>query len=307
MSPGSDAGSVAVVVVHHRHPGVEGTLAALAAQEPAPGRVLVVDSASGDGSASRLRAAGREVLEVPNRGYAAAANAGLRAVRSDQPSATLLLTHECELRPGALERLLSALWDDPGLGAVGPLLAWSDAPGRVWSAGGELRAGFRFEHRNQPEAVEAWTGRGTLPADWLDGACWLVRREALDEVGPLDERYFLYFEETDWFLRAAEAGWRFACVTGAVATQAGSGIPVELAVRNRLLLVRRRRPLRLPAEILAQLRRVGGFARHRDRRAALLPAARGLLAGVAGKGGPLPADRLRPRIDPEWREGFRLR
>lgn len=300
---------VGVVVCHHRNPAVVSTLSSLARQSLPPARVVVVDNASGPGWAERIRDAApwaEVVVAQANGGYAAGMNIGLRALAGEALDAVALATHEVELAPDALAVLAGRLAEAPAVGAVGPLLVWRSDAGRVWSAGGVLDpATWRLAHRNEPADAGSWRGAPPCEVDWLDGAFLLLRPDALERVGGLDERYFLYFEEVDLCVRIRRAGFRVECVPAAVAGQASAGVPVYLAARNRLLLVRRFAPARLPREA-AHLARVAVGHLVRGRRAAFGPALRGVRDGIFGRGGPPPTGALDVRLDPDWRSGLRL-
>jgi N-acetylglucosaminyl-diphospho-decaprenol L-rhamnosyltransferase len=182
------------------------------------GEVVVVDNASGDGSADMLRAEFPQVrlmANAQNVGFGAANNQAL--VESDAPF-VLFLNPDTEVRPEAIGRLLAFMQDRPRVACAGPRLLNPDGstqssrrafPGvatafvestilQRWFGG--LKALARFyraaQADNQPQ-----------PVDWLVGACLLMRRSALDQVGFFDERFFMYSEEMDLCYRLRQAGW----------------------------------------------------------------------------------------------------
>jgi GT2 family glycosyltransferase len=221
--------ALAVVIVNYRTAAlVESCLRSLAPQVAAlPGtRVVVVDNASGDGSAARIadaivrdgHSAWAEVLALPdNRGFAAGNNAGLRHLRerASVPEWLLLLNPDTVVRPGALAALLARGRSDARIGIVGSRLEHPDGTPQVST--------FRFHSvANQLDEALSLAPASRLLArwalvipipdrsrrvDWVSGASLLVRREVIEQVGLLDEGYFLYFEEVDLCLRAARAGW----------------------------------------------------------------------------------------------------
>jgi hypothetical protein len=191
-----------------------------------PVRAVVVDNASGDGSAARIAEAvaqrgwGTWVEVRPleeNRGFAAGCNAAIRAsLRApDPPDAYLLVNPDARLEPGALEALAGHLALHPGAGIAGPLLRGSGGEDqrsarRFPSLAGELEAGLRLglASRLLSRWVVAPASRAEAHAtDWVPGACMLVRREVFERVGLLDEEFFLYFEEVDLCRRARSAGF----------------------------------------------------------------------------------------------------
>jgi GT2 family glycosyltransferase len=180
--------------------------------------IIVVDSASTDGSPQMVRDEFPEVKLIAssqNLGYAGGNNAG---VATAQGRYLLLLNPDTVVMPEALSRLVHYMELHPGVGAVGPQLIWPDGsiqPSRrrfptlgslFWES---TLLGQWFPHNryvahycmldlppDQPQRV-----------DWVVGAALLIRREAWQAVGPLDEAFFMYFEETDWCRRCVQAGW----------------------------------------------------------------------------------------------------
>ncbi|HEX6886379.1 MAG TPA: glycosyltransferase family 2 protein [Planctomycetota bacterium] len=203
-------------------------LESLAAERSAVPRLdaVVVDNASGDGSAQRLQRAVEErgwgawvqVVESPvNGGFGAGNNLALRAALAEPspPDFYLLVNPDAALYPGSLRALLGFLAGHPRVGLVGPRTEIrSGQPGATaFRFPGILNAldqGLHFGPLTRllarwqlapPPRAEAH------PTDWLSGGCVLLRREVLEQVGLFDEGYFLYFEEVDLTWRAAAAGW----------------------------------------------------------------------------------------------------
>lgn len=205
-----------------------GCLRALAEEIPSiPGaRVLVPDNDSQDGSVERIQAAIAEhgfgawasCVALPrNGGFAYGNNAviGPALASAEPPEYVLLLNPDTLPRPGAVRTLLDFLERHPEVGIAGSRLEWADGTQHhsrfrfhsIWSEiDGGLRLGLvsRLLARRAlapPLALEAH------PIDWVAGASMMVRRAVFEAVGLLDEEYFLYFEETDFCLRARRAGW----------------------------------------------------------------------------------------------------
>jgi GT2 family glycosyltransferase len=144
---------------------------------------------------------------VENRGYAGNNNAGITWALERGAEWVLVLNEDTVLAPDCVARLVEAGESDPRNGMVGPTVLHFDEPTVIQSAGGSLSPLWVPRHRGQDEAD---TGQFTAPApvDWLSGCGILVRRSLIEQVGLLDERFFIYWEEVDWCLRAARAGWR---------------------------------------------------------------------------------------------------
>ncbi len=179
---------------------------------------VVVDNGSADGSADRLthRFGSERVLRLSdNTGYVGGMNAGLRRWldRGDCPY-VLLLTHDTRVAPDAVRRMVAALEADAAIGLAGPLVFYHGDGDRLFSAGGRIEPRRRrIRHLQERMAAEPYG------VDWIDGCCMLIRREVIEQIGALDERFFIYFEEVDLCCRATAAGWSIRVVPQARASQ----------------------------------------------------------------------------------------
>ena len=198
--------------------------------------VFVVDNASEDGTVEAVRADWPAITVIgnaDNKGFAGANNQALRLARGKY---LCLLNPDTVLRPDALGRLQKALDQYPRVGIVGPRLLNPD--GSLQSAGLNFptRAGLlasAVPWTRRPRAPRRG-GEGPRPCDWIIGACMVIRREVLDEVGLLDEEYFMYGEEKDLCYRAKQAGWRVACLPAAEVVHHGGQSADQAPVRSYL-------------------------------------------------------------------------
>ena len=180
--------------------------------------VTIVDNSSSTEVRNVTSRHGAEYVDAgANNGFAAGVNLGLRPVFESTPGDVLLLNPDARLSPGTLDRLVQFL-HEPAHGRVGCV-----APRLVDSSGREQRVTWPFPSpfRMWMEAVGA--GRVRARVDFVTGSVLLLRWEALQQVGELDERFFLYGEETDWERRAAQLGWSAALCPDVVAVHDGSG------------------------------------------------------------------------------------
>lgn len=172
-------------------------------------RVIVADDHSGPEHLAALRAIdGIDVLveSERNSGFAANVNRGLRA--TDPERDVVVLNSDVEALPGWLEGLQYAAYRDCGVGIVGAQLLYPD--GRI-QFGGTVRnrdAPEWFDHRYRFKPGDWGPAAQTSPALAVTGACMYVRRELIERVGLLDERYPMAYEDVDWCLRAWQAGYR---------------------------------------------------------------------------------------------------
>ncbi len=185
--------------------------------------VVIVDHSEDPGEALRLRTLGAEkLLVLPNRGYAAGVNAGVAASTG---AIVLVGNPDVALQENALAALLGAIragWDivGPQFVLAGFLLPPADlqTPGAElfrWLASRSRFAWGRQFHRELRRWRRLWEAREPAPVRALSGALVAFRRETFDRVGPWDEGFFLYFEETDWLHRAAASGLRIAQIPAA--------------------------------------------------------------------------------------------
>ena len=214
-------------------------------------RVVVVDNASGDGSAEMIadwiaaQPAGTPVTLVrsaTNSGFSGGHNQGLAAVPAEH---YLVLNSDAVLRPGFLRAILAAADADLAVGLIAPRIETEDGEAQI--------SCFRF-HGPASELIRGAASdpvtrllrRRDVPLphpvsvdtiEWASFACILLRGEMIRQIGPMDEGYFLYFEDAEYCLRARRAGWRIGFAPDAVAVhfRGGSGPVKSLSKERRRL------------------------------------------------------------------------
>lgn len=180
--------------------------------------IIVVDSASADGSSQMVQAEFPQIQLIAsdeNLGYARGNNVGAAAA---QGRYIFLLNPDTVIRPDTLACLVGYMDEQPQVGTVGPQLLWPDGTIQssrrrfptlgtlFWES--TLLAEWRLHnwHRQNYHMADCPPDR-IQPVDWVVGAALLIRAEAWRQVGPIKESFFMYFEETDWCHRCKEAGW----------------------------------------------------------------------------------------------------
>ncbi len=211
--------------------------------------VLVVDNGSTDSSPAIIRERFPAVMVVENDvnlGYAGGNNIGLyRALRQGSDYA-LLLNNDTEVAPDFLRHLVNVAESDPQVGIAGPTIYYYDSPDRIWSAGGSIDW---LHGRTAMVGLNEWDigqfGTQPRPVDFVTGCALLVKRAVLERIGGLDERFFTYFEETEWCVRAQWAGFEIVHVPAAriwhkIPLDARDSSPAVhyYMVRNRLLFLK---------------------------------------------------------------------
>lgn len=147
-----------------------------------------------------------------NLGFAAGNNVALRyAANGGAYEYVWILNNDAIVECHALSHLVYALEQDPTLAAVGSNLFHYDSSNELDSlGGGPFNATFGID---TPYGEDVEAENGMVRVDHVIGASMLVRTSVIRSVGLMDERYFLYREETDWCLRMRRHGWRLACCT----------------------------------------------------------------------------------------------
>ena len=203
--------------------------------------VVMVDNGSTNGTPEHLA----PLLEEPwaelvsagrNLGFTGGANLGLRLALERGADYAFLLNNDATVAPDCITMLVEAAEQRPEVGFVGPKIVWAQQPDRIWSAGMSVnwqRATIE-SHRNEPD-----DGRfdGCRVVQGLSGCALLVKRAVLELATLLDERYFAYYEDLDWCLRARRAGFRCLYVGAARAAHVSSATSNRGADRSQAALV----------------------------------------------------------------------
>lgn len=223
-------------------------------------QVIVVDSASSDGTVAAVRAQFPQtdvIAFTENLGFGRANNLGLKHVGFGSspaemlPRAVYLLNPDTITRPGATRTLFDALFAESRAGLVGAQLSYSDGafqhsafafPGlrQLWAEffptpGRWVEGAFNGRY---PRALYA--GLQPFPVDFVLGATMMLRREVVLQTGGFDERFFMYCEEIDWAWRIRKAGWQVYCVPAAHVVHLGGQSTGQAKAVNTLHLWRSR-------------------------------------------------------------------
>ena len=225
-------------------------------------RIAVVDNASSDGTVAALAAEFPQIVLIANNanvGYTAANNQGLRALgylnerkptATNLPAAVYLLNPDTITQPGATAALLAAL-SAAEVGLVGARLRYSDGrhqhsafcfPGlrQLWAEFGWLPGRLREGRTNGRYPLSKYASGQPFVVDFVLGAAMMARREAVQQVGGLDESYVMYCEEIDWAWRMRRAGWQVRSVPAATVTHLSGQSSSQLLAASVLHLWRSR-------------------------------------------------------------------
>lgn len=216
-------------------------------------KIIIVDNHSHDDSVKRIRdyfegKAFTIIENEENYGFAEGNNIGIRyALKHLNPGYILLLNNDTIVNKDFLKELINTGEKNTNIGILGPKIYYYDRPDVIWSAG--CRISWIFARGIQ-------IGTGELDKDqyndskvveYVSGSAFLIKKDVIDKIGLMDKNYFLYFEESDWTLRANRAGYKSLYVPKArvwhKVSQSGGGIsnPIGLyyITRNRWIFMKK--------------------------------------------------------------------
>ena len=203
--------SVAIVLVNwNNRQDTLDCLESLAAMDFPEYGIILVDNGSTDGSIEIFRA--RDDVDFiengENLGIARANNVGIARARERGFDCIMLLNNDTVVAPDMLSILVGELESDPRVGVVGPKMYYHSEPDVIWFAGGVImpwrgdcaHVGYEEKDKGQHDVQEE--------TDYITSCCMLARTSLYTELGGIDPYYFIYFDETDFCLRAVRAGHR---------------------------------------------------------------------------------------------------
>jgi GT2 family glycosyltransferase len=209
--------------------------------------VIVVDNGSADGSVGAIAARFPEVKLIEtgeNLGYAGGNNAGINYVLGGDAEFLLLLNNDTKVDPELVSRLVSAARNYPDAAFLSPKIYFYSEPTKIWFAGGKwVEEKARFFHLGYGVSDATNQFNAVVDVDYVCGCALFARTSVIRQIGLLDERFFLVFEDVDWCYRARKAGYRSLFVPDAFlwhkasSSFGGSTSPVisYFHSRNRLL------------------------------------------------------------------------
>jgi GT2 family glycosyltransferase len=209
-------------------------------------KIILLDNASIDGTADAVSSLlpNVQIIDLQrNLGYAGNNNVGIQAALEQGADWIFILNEDTILAPDCISYLASCGESESRIGIVGPMVYHYDEPNIIQSAGGRMDKHYRGWHLGQNETDK---GQYLQPhcVEWISGCGIMVRRELIDQVGAIDERFFYYVEEYEWCVRAREAGWEVVHVPQAKLWHKGVQRNYQprpsvtyYATRNQLLLL----------------------------------------------------------------------
>lgn len=283
--------TVGAVILNWNHADL--TEAAVRSVAPSAHHVYVVDNGSDTRDLQRLRGlrslASVTVLENgSNLGYAAGNNRGIAKALQDGHDAILVLNNDATVAHGSLEALAARLCTQSAVGVVAPVVV-DAASGMVLHTVCTLDARLgRVSWGDSGKSVDA-VDATVRTTPWVSGVAFLARSAVFESCGFFDPRFFCYFEDVDWSLRARRRGWRLEVVpTAIVAHHVGASSTAihghYYRARNRMFFLRWSLGKGAAVGVLLSMRPIfamlAALVRRRHFRVALHGVLRGWVAGI---------------------------
>lgn len=187
-------------------------------------KVLVIDNGSGDESVEKIKnwlennksVIGYKLLvNSYNAGFAGGNNQGIKQALKNGADYVLLFNNDTIVDPFFLDKLVEAAEQDKNIGIAGSKIYFYSDPKRIWFGGGKInwlktRGSHLRLNENEKDSGESGgeEAEKSFPTDYITGCAMLIKKEVIEKIGVLSEDYFLYYEDTDYCLRAKKAGWQ---------------------------------------------------------------------------------------------------
>ncbi len=213
---------------------------------------IVVDNGSKRESVEAIKSAYPDTMLLDtgvNRGFTGGNNVGIDYALKHGADYIMLLNNDTTVAPDMFDLLIDVMEKDPSIGVTGPMIYYYDDPNLIWSVGGSID----WKHGTSSmvglnEKDQGQFGSETTPVDFISGCALLGRRNVWEKVGGLDDDFFIYYEETEWCVRAGRAGFKLAYVPKAkmwhkipLEARATSSWAYYYMTRNRFLFLRKTR------------------------------------------------------------------
>lgn len=178
-------------------------------------RLIVVDNASQDSTADTIEVAFPNVVvlrNMENLGFVGGNNVGINHVLEQEVDYVMLLNNDTIVATDMLRTLTAVAESDSAIGIVGPKIFYYDQPDLIWAAGASIDWNTGKVSRLEDRRLSSVGDEYPETVDYVHGCAICVKRSVIDQIGLLDDRLFIYYEETDWCVRASRREWRIVYV-----------------------------------------------------------------------------------------------
>jgi GT2 family glycosyltransferase len=226
-------------------------LESIRAIDPETCLTIVVDNGSNPDPCSEIAQAypwAKIIRREDNGGWAGGNNTGIRYALEHGADWVLLLNNDTIVDPRIMERLLTAAEQFPDYGVIGPIICYMDEPENVMTDGVRFnRPGYPGFFERLPVPAAKTDPPSVEPCDIVNGCCMMISRRVFEQAGLIDERFFIIHEESDFCLRALQAGFKCGILAeplvwhkgGSWFKQTGKGLKRYYDARNLILLLQK--------------------------------------------------------------------
>jgi GT2 family glycosyltransferase/glycosyltransferase involved in cell wall biosynthesis len=228
-----------------------GCLASLSKIDYPNYEIVLVDNGSTDGSPEKLAAEFPGVTTIRNKtnlGFTGGNNIGVQPALDNHAEYVLLLNNDTVVEPQFLSELIRVGESDDRIGILNPKIYYFDSPARIWYAGGHFSKWRCFSSHVGVGKLDAGAYDCIREVTFITGCAFLIKTKVIQKIGLLDERFFFLWEDTDWSIRALQAGFRAIYVPSAIIwhkesfdtkRNVGKAFRDFYYARNRILLARK--------------------------------------------------------------------
>src|SRR5680860_124040 len=212
-------------------------------------KIIVVDNGSEEKSIQKIRNEFPKLSIIQNEsnlGFAGGNNIGIKYAFANAADYVLLLNNDTTVKKDFLTKLVETGESEQKIGLLGSKIFFYSEQNRIWSAGGKINWLKNKGTHIGLDQIDKGQYDKTKEVDYLTGCCLLIKREVIERIGTLEEDYFLYYEDTDFSLRAQNAGYKCIYVPESKiyhkisrSTNPGSDSYIYYHVRNGLVMAKR--------------------------------------------------------------------
>ncbi|MCK5084504.1 MAG: glycosyltransferase family 2 protein [Candidatus Pacebacteria bacterium] len=212
-------------------------------------KIVVVDNGSEDDSVSETKKQFPKVKIIENKknlGFAGGNNVGIKYAINSGARYVLLINNDTMVEENFLSELVEVGESDEKVGVLGSKIYFHSEPDRIWFAGGKVSWLKNKGTHIGLDQIDNGQYDKIKETDYLTGCCLLIKREVIEKIGVLEEDYFLYYEDTDFSLRAKNANYKIVYVPKSKiyhkisrSTKPGSSDYIYYHTRNGLVMARR--------------------------------------------------------------------
>lgn len=211
--------------------------------------VIIVDNGSEDGSQEHFKKNYSWAKLIENRenlGFTGGNNVGMKYALKNGTDYVLLLNNDTVVDPLFLEDLIRVGESDNEIGLLNPKIYYYDHPKVIWYAGGKFSLLGAFPVHIGRKEIDVGQYDALREVSFINGCAFLIKRKVIDEIGFLDENFFIYAEDTDWSIRARKAGYKAMYVPTSIIwhkegvdsrRNKGEGFRLYLTSKNTLYVV----------------------------------------------------------------------